>query len=304
MRKFSLIFVILCFLIALDAAAENGSIKYKDKEYTIVDELVESELYPEKVSILVEESLGMVRKYPAISVSYADALTMSKNEKFKHRHKWQLGGLYNLSPQIEEVSFSFILADQYSSFAATPIKKARKEDLKDNSLSIEEIKHETAMVQKELLKQVEELEKAEEELKSLEKKAKESRDIGNIVSLKMELEKLNTFSGSSKSEIDRLTSLIKTGRVWKDKSGLRANRKILQDQLRDAAEITSINLRLNKRKRKAAINQVKQKINLVKANKNVDTDELSKKLWKLKRKRKELESRLGLNEIGQEVVAE
>ena len=66
--------------------------------------------------------------------------------------------------------------------------------------------------------------------------------------------------------------------------------------MRDAAKISSIAERLDSRKRRSAVKRLKAKISLVKSARGVDTAVLSREVVRLRRKRKQLENQLGLND--------
>ena len=115
----------------------------------------------------------------------------------------------------------------------------------------------------------------------------------------MKISKLDSFDledPKSVSEKSRLSDLIDLARRLPDPKNLIALRRDLGEQLRDAAKISSIAERLDSRKRRSAVKRLKAKISLVKSARGVDTAVLSREVVRLRRKRKQLENQLGLND--------
>ena len=75
------------------------------------------------------------------------------------------------------------------------------------------------------------------------------------------------------------------------------NTKIVSEHLKTVAKKTAKTQRVSKRKKKAALNRLKQRLKIVKKLHHIDFNQLNNELYSLRKKRKELESSFLYNQF-------
>ncbi len=304
---YTIIHLIIC-LLPISTLAED--VEYFDipqeaipERLGIVDSLVELDQSPDRVSLLVEKGVGVVTEYDAWFIDYDQAVILPKSERMKFTSRFATGAAIDLPTTRKTLNYSFVLSDEELPLAATPVINSSIEAISDNTQLLGDLQLEVVDANKELLEQVSLIEQRELELETLRNKVSKISEVEGIVDLRMQLSELESFNiDDSKilSEQERLSQLISHARTLENPPGLTTLRKDLGEQLKEAAKVSSIAERLDSRKRKAAINRLKYKISLVRSARGVDISALSRQVITLRRKRKEVENKLGLNDTESE----
>ena len=257
-----------------------------------IDELIALDITPEKVFSLVEIAPGEVERYPAKFLDYYETIRYPK--VVGDTNHWIVASPLTLPKETQSLTFTFFLIAEDGYFAGTPVVNRSLEQIIDERKPTSQLEEEVRQSRKKLLSQVKMLEGLDEELAELREKASKVVGIENIVDLNMELSELEGFSSELESEKERLEELIKIGRKAKQPANLAQKRRELQAFLKEAAKVTAMADRLNKKKKNAALSTLRKNISLVKQTSGYNLQLLSQEVLKLRRQRRKLEAQLNL----------
>lgn len=252
--------------------------------FSIAHQFVESSFEPQKAFLLQEQSSGEVIQYPA-QVSLAPS---------------EVGSEFIVGAQIfnEKVHsgghFAFFLIDQNGSFFSAPIIYWSRDALEKNYLSPLELRAEAEESKQRADKLELELEVRSRDLVALKQRVVEVAGVSGIVDLQTELEELKSRNQEMILEQQRLKELVLLGRKEPDPQDSKLWRRDLSAQLREAAQATAMADRLNRRRREAAMSSLKDKLRLIKETRQYDPKELASEVLELRKKRRNLETRLNI----------
>jgi hypothetical protein len=258
----------------------------------VIDQIINVTFEPFAVFLLLETGVGDIKQYQAAAVELIALGAQSAGSR-----QLIVGAPVIMNGQgLEDNTFhfTFFMAGQNASFAATEVKNWSIEQLRKDTISLHDLLGEIAQLENKLrVKRVENL-NLEESLASLRKRASDIAEIGQIVKLKMELKALSNAYQEKQAEAERLKSLIDLGRQVRDPEGIDQYRLELSLHLQEAAKVTAIADRLSKRQQEAARQNFMRKIGMVKEMDTSDPAALAKEVLQLRKQRRELENRLGI----------
>lgn len=263
----------------------------------IIDQIVTSSFEPASLIILQEVDEGEVYQYRAIAVPLPQ-----ENEDVDTAIKKRIVGAavpLESDSESDRFHFTFFMASADSAFAATEVKQWSQLALGQNSPTYAQLETKMAELKHRLkIKRVTAID-LEEKLEALRTKASSIAEVDAIIKLKMELASLKGVSEEKDEEIARLKSLTEQGRDISEPENISRMRSELAENLREAAKITSMADRLNTRKREAAMQRFRAKINLVKEMQNTDPERLAQEVISLRKTRQDFERRLGVSSSDQ-----
>ncbi len=261
-------------------------------EVAIIDQVIAVPFQPTRAFLLVEESLGQVRRLPAqvISGNRPEALLLGKD-------RYLAGAAISrtlLNQLPERLGFVFFLIGADSVVATTPVRYIDKESIVENSKRVELLEDRLQSFQAKLHLEEQKLQMLEHEMRPLREEAAKIAGVDDIIDLKMELTRLKGFGEENVVEIERLKTLLELGRTMSDPPDIYQRKQKLSEHLREAAKATAMADRLNERRRAAAVSSLEKKIAMVRETKNYDREALAKQVLFLRAKRKQLEARLDI----------
>ena len=265
----------------------------KDGAFAVVDSVVTLDIVPVRALLLQTPQIGVVQQYDGEFSYFSNP---EAKETAQHqiltsaRVLWNFGVDYKTSQRVV-----FLFYDSKGHFAATPVRNWSYEDAKQHTLTNREIESKIVNLHKDI-------EIAKSELASLETKLAELREqaatiagVDKIVDLRVELAKLTAPEEEKEAEFDRLSSLVDAGYALKDPANTDELRAELNSQLVDMAKATVSADRLSRSKGQSAVERVRQKLRLIRDTKDIDADELARQVLDMRNRRREYESRMGLN---------
>lgn len=278
---------------AVDAAQDpEPPMELLGKEVGIVEQIVTTTFKPLTVFVLKETNLGEVKQFHAEAVRF----TQQKDQQ-NDAEEIIVGAPVSVQDSALREStfhFTFFIAGEDSAFAATEIKKWSEEDLKNSSVSLAQLSLGISELDEELKKKRVQSIDSQGKLAELRNKAYEIAQVNDIIKLKLELEHLGREKDRLATEAERLKALIEIGREQEDPQGVDEYRQQLALHLKEAAQVTALADRLNRRKREAALQNFKTKLKLVKEMDATNPQTLAQEILRLRKKRRELENRLGI----------
>ena len=290
--------ILLCISVSVAEKSENEAVQplLKEDNYGttvgVTEQIISLTFSPSTVFLLQETDLGTVRQHQALAVEF-QTQPQSANETRRI-----LAGtfvpIHSKELRDDSSHFTFFIAGEKSSFAATEIRLWTKEDLKENSLSPEAIQRAVFAIEKKLKKERILTAETRENLTLLRNRAAQIAQVDEIISLKIKAEALQRENESQAIEIARLKNLIDIGRNLEEPEEANEYQKELALHLKEAAQVTAVADRLNRRKREAALQNFTTKVNLVKEMDSVQPEALAQEILRLRKKRRELENRMGI----------
>ncbi|MCB0323311.1 MAG: hypothetical protein KDD69_07035 [Bdellovibrionales bacterium] len=286
----------LALCVAVLAIPANGqpdnSYPGLGTEVAIIDQLVSYEFDPVTVLVLRESASGRVEQFRAEAVALDSVQAAEPTAR-----SYLVGAPVPLVQSDSDQSnfhFTFFAASRDAAFAATAVKGWTRAELVENSPDAPELKRRIAAIEQELkILRVRAID-LEEQLAELRGKAAKIANIEAIIELKAKIATRQSREEDLTEEMERLRALIETGRQLEDPPQVDEWRHELSEHLREAAKVTAVADRLNRRKREAALQSFLQKLNLVKEMQQADPEALAQEILALRKERRELERRLGI----------
>ena len=254
----------------------------------VVDAIVGEDFSPTTAFVLQEVGPAQVRQYPAEVTPVA--------EKGKTKVALPLtavGAPVPLETVTEQFHFTFFLADDEARFRSTPVQRWTAEELRMNSLSSNALERDIRDLDDEIKDKRVEAVEIQDQRATMFRKASQITNIEAILNLQRERSSLERSLVERRAEIERLESLIERGRQLEDPPLVDQMRKELSLHLKEAAKVTAMADRLNRRQKESAVQTFNQKLRMVKDMEREDPESLAREVLRLRRKRRELESRLG-----------
>lgn len=258
----------------------------------IIDQIISLSFEPQIHFVLKEIAPGVVKQYKASAVEMReDNVEAGAAKKLLVGANVPLG---QTSRKANGFHFTFFLAGQDATFAASEIKRWSEAELRQNSTPLPILEERISEVENKLkLSRVEAL-ALEEKLTALRRRASEIAEADKIIALKIEANDAKQSIDHDALETARLRSLIDQARDLEDPDGIDSYRQELALNLEEAAKVTAVADRLNQRKKESALRNFLKKIELVKEMDASNPSELAQQVLQLRKKRRELENRLGI----------
>lgn len=285
----------LCLLLTFGTSSLTAEVPRvedpKKQGILVLQHVLPSPVVPERASLLIQDSSGLVRTYRAQVVP----LEFQESELKSSPHIFVAAAVPDSLLPADNLPLygTFLLFNEYSDFLATPVQIFERSDAlrKTPSLTVLGVQQEE-FERKLKVKQIES-ESLEEQLVELRNTASRIAGVDEIVQLNAELERLKSFGEESVQELERLRRLTEIGRAQVAPAGAIQLRHVLSEQVRVAAQVTATADRLTARKREAALGSMKQKLRLIELTSTLDPEALTKEALRLRSYRRQLEHRLG-----------
>ncbi len=271
---------------SLSAGQDDGiSSASLSKALAIADELVNVDFEPKRALILEEADSGRVAQYPAVAVP------LSGN---KSRGSELIVGAAVLISHSDTIHYSFFLAGKDGQFAATEVRQLTLAKLKENSVTIAALSAATESLRDELNVKKVQLISFDEKLAELRGKASQLANIDEIIDLRMKVQDLKQAEEKNSAETERLQALLEKGKQQKDSAEIDTARREIAVHLQEAAKVTALADRLEEGRKDSASQTFAQKLALVKEMDEIDPKELASQVLQVRKRRRELENRLGI----------
>lgn len=259
----------------------------------IISQTIGVPFKPVSAFALVESRVGEIKQYKAIAIPKPLSTNLQGNQTYLAASPIPAHSLNDTANN--SLRFAFFLASVNGEFAAGEVTELSYDQLKAESISIDELNQAILKYEKELPDLRTDNADLEAQLMELRDKASKIANVDDIIDLKVELENLKGFDEKKIVELDRLRALINLGRTSAEPTEADKIRTNLISQLTESAKITAFADRIANRKRDSALANYRRKVNLVKTAEGVDAETLAQEVLALRKRRRELESRLNLN---------
>lgn len=281
--------VLLLFACNVNA---QDIVEEKADDIGIISELVEVSFIPARATLLVVNQDEKIEKYRAEFVSV---------ESLAESQRIYVGGRISINRKElidNALLVTFIFEGNNSEMAATPVKSWKIDSIKRNSKSIEQLSEGSEIIKEKIVA-------AQAQMAQLDRRSKDLRDIVSqiagveeIVKLKSELEAIEARVIDLKVDKKRLQSLTATAKRRPEVDDIDILRRELNVHLTEAAKATALADRLTKRKQKAALQDIQEKMAAIKETAHEDPKALARLALELRAERKKLEIHLGEKNVG------
>jgi sulfur relay (sulfurtransferase) DsrC/TusE family protein len=259
-------------------------------EFGIIDHEIESSTPPSISFIVLESSLGEVRQYSAASSEI-------ENDPNNLQRRFSLGGIIPIAPDKTKLNYCFFWADSQSNFNSSEIASLTTNELKDSLKSTEKLENELAELKNTIQEKRLNLVTLKDEFQALFNTSPNSLLIKEIQKLKQEKKLVSNEIERLKNYTENLERLLEKGRAGEESPNIETLHKNLSSHLKEAAQVTAVAERLSARRKQSAKIALEQKIKAVKEMQNEDPRLLAKEIIALRKKRNELENKLGTKRI-------
>ncbi len=284
-------FFISALAHAQSEAGETGLPPEFPPNVGILEQTIAVPFEPVSLYALQEVGLGEIRQYRAVA---AQLSTPAEAEQTKSFQLIVGAPVARAKDQDEDgiFHFTFFLTDLNGQFAATEVKGWSWKRLVENTLPGSLLERNGAAYAQEIEMQQTKNVEMEKQLTSMREQASKIAEVDEIIDLKSELTNVRGFDEQKSAEIARLKALVAAGRDEPDPPNLVSIRATLAENLAGIAKVTALADRLSGRRRDAAAASYRRKINMVRETEGIDAELLAQEALDLRRRRKELESRL------------
>lgn len=289
--KWVAVFATLLLLPVVSTAQEQATVDASGVktagDTSFIYQTVAVPFRPLQVFLLVEASPGRVLQFSGQSV----ARYPEEEDKADRMLVAAELPLEILSKKSDAFYHTFFLVGENTQFAATPVRKWKKELFLAEESNPKAYDKKLEMLSKELKDQKDAEAALEKEFSMLREDASKIAGVSEIIDLKTRLTSLKGFEKDQTAEALRLKTLVEHGHDLKDPSGINAHYQELSVQLEEMAKATAMADRLNVRRREAARSTLKTKLDLIKRYKTIDTEALAQEVLRLRARRRSLERR-------------
>lgn len=258
----------------------------------ILDVLLESPFAPSTAFVLLETGPGDVRQYRAAYVSpQPDEIAQTP---FSH---WAFGAPIRIPGNISassELNFTFFWANEASNFKTSAVQTRRYADVKLASVSDTSLEKDLIELESEIKNKRIDLVKVRDEFDASLSGNPSAGLVEEIVRLRREQLLLERSLAEKNEQLKRLEVLVNQGREVGEPENIDAITKELSVHLREAAQVTSMADRLNNRRKDAATAAFGRKLEAVKQMEAEDPEALAREVIALRKRRQELETRMGM----------
>jgi hypothetical protein len=202
-----------------------------------------------------------------------------------------------LVPNSEKPSFHFSIftRNKSGSVNATQVDEWTSSKLLANTPDKSELTKVIGETENDIKLKIGERDIVESQLDPLKEEISKVGMVDDINNIQLQLAAMEDLIQSSQQLSNELDELLERGRSLVDPSDIDQTRKTMSEHLTEAAKITSVADRLNRRREEAALQNFKRKLTAVKEMKQVNMEDLAKEVLRLRRIRRKLESQLNLN---------
>ncbi len=282
---------ILLYLAALSGGlllqATPGSAQTLGSDIGVIDTVMNENFSPTASFVLQEVGPAQIRQYRAKVTPLVE-----KGKTSKETPLIAIGAPVPLTEVKGPFRFIFLLADDNSRFRSTPVQQWTAEELRMNSIGTSALEIDIRDLDKEIKDKRVEAVELKEQMASVLEKASKLTDLDVLLKLQREEIALKRNISERQVQIKQLELLIEEGRNRQDSADVDKMRKELSLHLRDAAKVTSMADRLNRRQQSAAVQTFDQKVKMVRQMEREDPEALAREVLRLRKKRRELEGRM------------
>lgn len=272
----------ICTLVSLAHAQDSPVIP---TGHGVIDQLMNLKQAPHDSYILSEDSLGEITQYP----TQVEFLGNSEEQSI-----FILGSLVP-NPERSSFHFSIFTKDLNENAHATRVSEWSSARLLANTPDELELRKLIDDTESRIKQEIGERDIVESKLDPLQTEISQVGMVKEITDMKLQLSAMDDFMADYETLKAELDTRLNRGRSLVDPKDIDEKRKTISEHLREAAQITSVADRLNRRREDAALQNFKRKLTAVKEMKNVNMQDLAQEVLRLRRKRRELESALNLN---------
>ena len=262
------------------------------KDFGLIDQIVSVGFEPVTLFVLQQTAEGEIRQYRAAALPLPASGNIPSSE-----HELLLAAPVLITEKnLRDPSFhfTFFMASKDAAFAATVVKKWTLEELRQNSLQPSQMREEIEQLDQRLKILRVEVLNLDEKLADLRSRASQIAPIDEIIDLQMNLEGIDRTKKKKDEEILRIHELVESGRKLQDPENVDTLRQELALHLAEAAKVTALADRLDRRRQDAALQTFMNKVNLVKEMQSANPEALAQEVLRLRKKRRELEARVGV----------
>lgn len=260
----------------------------------LIDDILRLDFEPQIMYALYEDRPGHFVQYRAAASRIDDS--SAESDESSLLGSFVLGAPIHLSPEENKAGkFKFILiaSGDNGALSYSPVQSWDHARLRENSKGLVALDLEVANAKTELEQLEQEQARANKRINKLMAEASSIAGVDAIVELQMQYDSLVGVEEEKDTEVERIDRLIDNARELPDPDNINTLRSNLAQNLQAAAKVTALADRLDRRSRDAAVLKFKKKLQLVEEMKTADTKALAKEVLELRKKRRELENRLG-----------
>ncbi len=279
---------ILLFPAAAFSQTSAGSNLLRD--IGIVQDTINPPFDPSASYLLMETAPGKAMLYPATALALpAESSTVSP--------ELMLGSLIprDDSSGSRTFHYTFLLASAGGSVTASSVKQGSATQLRSSTIAPAELSKRIVDLENQLQTKTLENKKLDESLAYLRKQSSSMPQVKEIMALRLQLEALKNSVEKLNAEADRQRALLELGRQAEDPQEIDQIRFALAADLQEAAKVTANADRLNNRQQEAARQEFLKKVSLVREMENSNPEELARQVLSLRKKRREIENRMGVS---------
>ena len=283
MKLSMFLYVILLFTCS---AYAQDAVERIPEDTGIISELVEVSFLPIGVNLFVVNQNEKIEKYRAEFVTV---------ESITNGYRIYAGGRIGVNRKgstDQPVLVTFVFEGNNNEMAATPVKSWTLDSINRNTKSINQLSQGSEIIK-------EKIAAAQAQMTELDRRARDLRDIVSQIAGVEEIVKLKTELAAIKARITdlnadkaRLHNLIDIAKTKSEVDDIDILRRELSVHLTEAAKATAMADRLTKRKQKAALQSVQEKMAVIKETAHEDPKALARLALELRSERKRLEMRL------------
>lgn len=260
----------------------------------IIDDTLVLDFEPTMLFALYQDKAGRLTQYrAAASLISTPSVEAEKSSLFR---SFVVGAPLHFSPEKESSSpfrFIFVARGENKNLAHSPIQTWDAGRLRENSKGATALEMQIANAKTELAALEAEKEEVKKTVATLKSEASSIAGVDAIVELQMQYDSLIGVEEEKDTEVERITRLINHARELPEPANVDSLRSNLAQNLQAAAKVTALADRLERRSKDAAVQKFKKKVKLVREMENADTRALAQEVLELRKRRRELENRLG-----------
>lgn len=194
----------------------------------------------------------------------------------------------------KEYRYSFVVKGRPGEIFGSEVSKVSDKEIVENTRTPEEYALRKTRLEEKIVKEQAAMAQLGLELKILRVKASQVAGVSDIVNVREELSSISSGGERMAQEKRRLESLVSRAQELPDPEDINIRRKALSLDLKEAAKVTAMADRLNRRRKEAAAGSLSDKLAMIKEAESVDIEALGQEVVRLREKRKQLEARFGV----------
>lgn len=288
-----IVFLAKALAVAVMVAGVSAATAESDAaQVGILDHVFSVPFEPKQVILIKEYPKGLVRMFNAECLG-----VKTENPGKQEASQVLCASKVDLNDADEDskpFQFSFIVKGRPGEVFGSKISKITDKEIVKNTRTQEEYAVRKTRLEEKIVREQAVMEQLGLELKILRVKASQVAGVSDIVSVRGELSSISSGGERLEQEKRRLETLVKRAQELPDPVDINTRRKALSLDLKEAAKVTAMADRLNRRRKEAATGSLNDKLAMIKEAESVDIEALGQEVVRLREKRKQLEARFGV----------